>query len=92
MKCFLLNRHIHLEIQNVWIKYQRSDSRVAIVICGHCQDYIPEDSLFCPHCGLRPRSQTRARKGNRRFLEYVVIVLLLAVGIFATLFLARRAR
>ena len=87
MKCFLLNRHINLEIPNVWIKY-----RVASVICGHCQDYIPEDSLFCPHCGLRARSQTRARKDNRRFLEYVVIVLLLAVGIFATLFLARRAR
>jgi hypothetical protein len=22
------------------------------VICRHCQDYIPEDSRFCPKCGI----------------------------------------
>ena len=25
------------------------------MICGHCQDYIPEDSRFCPKCGVRVR-------------------------------------
>ena len=23
------------------------------MICKHCQDYIPEDSRFCPKCGVR---------------------------------------
>ena len=23
------------------------------MICRHCQDYIPDDSRFCPKCGVR---------------------------------------
>jgi hypothetical protein len=23
------------------------------MICKHCHDYIPEDSRFCPKCGVR---------------------------------------
>jgi hypothetical protein len=23
------------------------------MICRHCRDYIPEDSRFCPKCGVR---------------------------------------
>ena len=25
--------------------------------CKHCQNYIPEDSRFCPRCGVRLRSE-----------------------------------
>ena len=27
------------------------------MFCKHCQDYIPEDSRFCPKCGVRLRSE-----------------------------------
>jgi len=27
------------------------------MFCKHCQDYIPEDSRFCPQCGVRLRSE-----------------------------------
>jgi hypothetical protein len=25
------------------------------MLCKHCQNYIPEDSRFCPKCGVRMR-------------------------------------
>ena len=27
------------------------------MICRHCRDHIPEDSRFCPKCGVRLRSE-----------------------------------
>ena len=27
------------------------------MLCKHCQNYIPEDSRFCPKCGVRLRSE-----------------------------------
>jgi RNA polymerase subunit RPABC4/transcription elongation factor Spt4 len=29
------------------------------MICAQCHDYIPEDSLFCPHCGEKVTAPTR---------------------------------
>jgi len=27
----------------------------SLMICRHCRNYIPEDSRFCPKCGVRLR-------------------------------------
>ena len=45
------------------------------MICRHCQDYIPEDSRFCPKCGARFGTKIAS---NRPWF-WIVALLLLAV-------------
>ncbi len=49
------------------------------MICRHCQDYLPDDSRFCPKCGVRLRTQVAP---NRPWF-WIVALLLFAV-IWAT--------
>jgi len=50
------------------------------MICRHCRDYIPEDSRFCPKCGVRIRVDVAP---GRPWL-WICTILLFAV-IWATL-------
>ena len=46
------------------------------MICRHCQDYIPEDSRFCPKCGVRLWT---APPTNRPWRWIVVIFLFVVI-------------
>ena len=77
-------------VQNYTI-FRYGPGQNLFMICRHCQDYIPPNSLFCPHCGARLKSRTFLwlRQRGQRFWEYVAIVLILATGMTASLFLSR---
>ena len=50
------------------------------MICRHCRDYIPEDSRFCPKCGIR----VRAPVAPQRPWFWIYVIFLFAL-IWATL-------
>ena len=45
------------------------------MICRHCQDYIPNDSRFCPKCGIRLWIPPPANRPWR----WIVVIFLVAV-------------
>jgi len=46
------------------------------MICRHCQDYIPEDSRFCPRCGVRLKD---GRVAPQRPWPWIAALLLFAL-------------
>ncbi|MHA1378725.1 MAG: double zinc ribbon domain-containing protein [Candidatus Helarchaeota archaeon] len=37
-----------------------------IVICPNCKKEIPHDSTFCPHCGLKLKSQVELKNAVKK--------------------------
>src|SRR4030095_11219752 len=40
----------------VKIERRYSPKAESPIVCEHCQDYVPTDSRFCPHCGEKNQS------------------------------------